>query len=46
MEGIRKTIEKAVSKAFPDIDFDILTPPNPEMGDYSINLAFALAKSI
>lgn len=33
-----------VSAAFPGEKFDVLIPPSPEMGDYSLNLAFTLAK--
>ena len=41
---IRNLLKKQISSAFPDVQFDILTPPNPEMGDYSTNLPFVLAK--
>lgn len=41
---IRKWLKDIISKQYPDVDFDILTPPEPAMGDYSVNLAFVLAK--
>ncbi len=37
-------IENKIKELYPGVDFDVLTPPNNEMGDYSINLAFVLAK--
>lgn len=37
-------LKKEISNKFPDIEFDILTPPDDKMGDYSINLAFIVAK--
>ena len=33
-----------MSGYYPDSDFDVLTPPDDKMGDYSVNLAFVLAK--
>lgn len=45
MENISKhRLRNIVLTHFPGTVFDILTPPNPKMGDYSINLAFVLAK--
>ncbi len=41
---IKSWLRKEISDKFPDIEFDILTPPDDKMGDYSINLAFVLAK--
>ena len=41
---VRSFLRDAISRLYPDTNFDILTPPNPEMGDYSVNLAFMLAK--
>src|SRR3990167_4426646 len=41
---IKSWLRKEISSKFPDIEFDILTPPDDKMGDYSINLAFVLAK--
>jgi arginyl-tRNA synthetase len=37
-------LKNTIKELYPDVDFDVLTPPNPEMGDYSVNLAFVLAK--
>ncbi len=41
---IKSWLRKEISNKFPDSKFDILTPPDDKMGDYSINLAFVLAK--
>src|SRR3989344_5076047 len=41
---LKSWLRKEISGKFPDIEFDILTPPDDKMGDYSINLAFVLAK--
>ena len=41
---LKSWLRKEISSKFPDIEFDILTPPDDKMGDYSINLAFVLAK--
>lgn len=41
---LKTWLRKEISSKFPDIEFDILTPPDDKMGDYSINLAFVLAK--
>src|SRR3989344_1458336 len=41
---IKSWLRKEISSKFPDIEFDVLTPPDDKMGDYSINLAFVLAK--
>ncbi len=38
-------LRKKISSKFPDTEFDILTPPDDKMGDYSTNLAFVLAKT-
>ncbi len=37
-------LRKEISNKFSDIEFDVLTPPEDKMGDYSTNLAFVLAK--
>lgn len=42
---IKSWLRKEISNKFPDIEFDILTPPDSKMGDYSINLSFVVAKS-
>ena len=41
---LKSWLKKEISDKFPDIEFDVLTPPDDKMGDYSINLAFVLAK--
>lgn len=41
---LKSWLRKEISNKFPDAEFDILTPPDPRMGDYSVNLAFVLAK--
>jgi len=41
---IKEWLKNKIGKKFPGVDFDILTPPEPELGDYSTNLVFALAK--
>ena len=41
---VKNILRSVISSEFGGIDFDILTPPDSRMGDYSINLAFILAK--
>src|SRR3990167_1079964 len=41
---LKSWLRKEISGKFPDIEFDILIPPDDKMGDYSTNLAFVLAK--
>lgn len=41
---LKDWLKKEISNKYPDVEFDILTPPDDKMGDYSINLAFVLAK--
>lgn len=41
---LKSWLRKEISSKFPDIEFDVLTPPDDKMGDYSVNLAFVLAK--
>ncbi len=41
---IKVLLRQKLKNKFPEIDFDVLTPPNPETGDYSTNIAFILAK--
>ena len=41
---LKDWLKNEISSKYPDIEFDILTPPDDKMGDYSINLAFVLAK--
>ena len=40
---VKNLLKKIISNEY-NTDFDILTPPDPKMGDYSVNLAFILAK--
>src|SRR3989344_7146187 len=37
-------LENNIKELYQGVDFDVLTPPDEKMGDYSINLAFVLAK--
>lgn len=37
-------LKNKIKELYPGVDFDVLTPPSPEMGDYSTNLAFVLGK--
>jgi len=41
---VKDWLYKKIAEEFHGVDFDILTPPEPELGDYSTNLVFALAK--
>jgi arginyl-tRNA synthetase len=41
---LKSWLKREISVKFPDIEFDILTPPDDKMGDYSINIAFIIAK--
>ncbi len=41
---IRAWLREQLTQKYPGVDFDILKPPDQAMGDYSVNLAFALAK--
>src|SRR6266540_3324586 len=36
--------KEIISEHYPDVAFDVLTTPDPKLGDYSVNLAFAIAK--
>jgi arginyl-tRNA synthetase len=40
----RSWLHETLSKKYPGHLFDVLVPPDPGMGDYSVNLAFILAK--
>ena len=41
---IKRWLKNKIQEHYPDMEFDILTPPGSKMGDYSVNLAFILAK--
>jgi arginyl-tRNA synthetase len=41
---IKRWLREKISKEYPGLEFDVLTPPDGKMGDYSVNLAFVLAK--
>lgn len=46
---IESAVEKATKKLWPDIELseiDVVTPPNPEFGDYSCAVALAVAKEL
>ena len=40
----REWLKKTLTAAYPGHLFDVLVPPDETMGDYSVNLAFGLAK--
>ena len=42
---MRTWLKNKINELYPGVDFDVLTPPDEKMGDYSVNLAFVLAKS-
>ncbi len=41
---MRTWLKNKIKELHSSVDFDVLTPPDDKMGDYSINLAFVLAK--
>lgn len=41
---MRTWLKNKIKELYSGIDFDVLTPPDDKMGDYSINLTFVLAK--
>jgi arginyl-tRNA synthetase len=41
---IKALIIEKIADLHPGTDFDVLVPPSSDMGDYSTNIAFALAK--
>ncbi|KKR02540.1 MAG: Arginine-tRNA ligase [Candidatus Yanofskybacteria bacterium GW2011_GWA1_39_13] len=41
---LKDWLKNEISSKYPDTEFDILTPSDDKMGDYSVNLAFVLAK--
>ncbi len=41
---IKRWLKDKIQVYYPDTEFDVLTPPDDKMGDYSVNLAFVLAK--
>ena len=41
---IKHWLTSKIKEYYPDSEFDILIPPDSKMGDYSVNLAFVLAK--
>ena len=44
MKTLKQELKEVILKYAGRVDFDILTPPDPKLGDYSVNLAFVLAK--
>ena len=42
---IKYWLKQKISEHYPVSDFDVLTPPDDKMGDYSTNLAFTLARA-
>src|SRR3989344_5771648 len=41
---IKRWLKNKIEQQYPDSEFDVLVPPDDKMGDYSVNLAFVLAK--
>jgi len=41
---VKEKLKEFIDKISGNVDFDILTPPDPKFGDYSINLPFVLGK--
>src|SRR3989344_4498930 len=41
---IKRWLKDKIQVYYPDSEFDVLVPPDGKMGDYSVNLAFVLAK--
>lgn len=41
---VKELLKNKIKELYPNIDFDILIPPEEKLGDYSVNLAFVLAK--
>ncbi|MST04191.1 MAG: arginine--tRNA ligase [Candidatus Pacebacteria bacterium] len=41
---LKDSLKERIASKFKEDNFDILTPPDEKLGDYSINLAFILAK--
>ena len=37
-------LRKEIGALYPDVDFEVMVPPDEKLGDYSINLPFVLAK--
>ncbi len=43
-ETTKRFLNGQIATASDGVSFDVLTPPDPKLGDYSTNLAFVLAK--
>jgi len=41
---MKSWLKNRIKELYPDVDFDVLTPPDDKLGDYSTNLAFVMAK--
>ena len=41
---VKRLLQQKLEDKFPGLNFDVLIPPDEKMGDYSANIAFALAK--
>lgn len=41
---IKVWLKDKIQQYYPDFEFEVLIPPDEKMGDYSVNLAFVLAK--
>lgn len=44
MKSIRQFLKDSIAAVADGVDFAVLTPPDPKMGDYSSNVAFIIAK--
>ena len=41
---VKTWLKTYLAEKFPELGFDVMVPPNSDMGDYSVNIPFALAK--
>lgn len=41
---MRFWLKEKIKELYPDVDFDVLIPPDDKLGDYSVNLPFVMAK--
>lgn len=42
---VKRLLRQKLENKLPGVDFDVLTPPDDKMGDYSTNVAFVSAKN-
>ena len=43
-QTIRQLLKQHIADLVGDVSFEILTPPDPSLGDYATNVAFVIAK--